>query len=299
MKWGMGERVGNVFVLYKPIGEPYFVNVRICFQSVGTILLASTREIFFYENYLLGHGLRGPGGLAETAQQTFETALRRLIETVAAASAQTRLVVVKLARRTPLLAIGRRPGARGYGYALAARDRRAHRTLQLAGFALVRADRAGRASFRLLLEVTSHRTRHCNGRRTGDLGRFGNEFTRVCLTAIGRHDHFADGTRVIGFQVQRSRVRYGVGQYVVHVELIFFQYELLQQTLNVRPLVRVAVHHGIATKTKIMLVAREYILRGGEGFVSTNTSTTHLMAGNDICTEYVSLACLFSLEKLV
>lgn len=67
-----------------------------------------------------------------------------------------------------------------------------------------------------------------------------------CLTAVRRHDHFADGTSVIGFQVQRCWVRNGVWQYVVHVELIFFQYEFLQQPLDVRSLVRIAVDHGIA-----------------------------------------------------
>ena len=111
---------------------------------------------------LPGHSFRRPRRFAEAAQQTGEASLVRLIETVAAASAQACQVVVVLACRATLLAVGCAACTRPHRHAWTAGYHGTGAALQLTRLALIASNRARYALLRFLVVERSHGARNCD-----------------------------------------------------------------------------------------------------------------------------------------
>lgn len=111
---------------------------------------------------LPGHGLRRPRRFAEAAQQTGEAALVRLVETVAATSAQACQVVVVLSRRATLLAIGCASSTRPHCHAWTSCYHGTGAALELTRLALVASNGAGYALLRFFVVERSHGAGDCD-----------------------------------------------------------------------------------------------------------------------------------------
>ena len=150
-----GARLAGSLDTLRSVASPW---ARLALPFHGQLLSRAT----LVPAFLSRHGFRRSGGFPQTAQQTGETALVRLIETVAAASTEAGQVVVVFPRGASFLAVGGATSAWAYRDAWTSRDHRAGTAFQLARFTLVASHWTGQALLRFFVVVRSHGARHWN-----------------------------------------------------------------------------------------------------------------------------------------
>lgn len=121
----------------------------------------------FVPAFLPGHGFGRSRCFSQTTQQTGEAALVRLIESVAAASAEAGHVVVILSGWTTFLAISRATSTWAHCHAGTSSYHGAGTALQLTRLALVASDGTRETLLRFFVVERSHGTGHWNSSETG------------------------------------------------------------------------------------------------------------------------------------